>query len=264
MSADFESTLTRAKSGDANAQFAVAEAYRTGNGVSEDANEALRWYQAAAQQGLASAQNDLGTMYLNGVGIESHPAEAAYWYRKAAEQGEKVAQFNLAMRYISGNGADRDYPLAVRWLTKSAKQGYVEAIGELGTMYRFGRGVKRNFVTAAILHTSAALQGDKISNGSLSAYQSELEQAARGGDALAARCLARICRDGITVEADPVKGLAWLKMAKSFGQSDGAHEAQQEPSDAEEWVSAASTILATVTGADGQNGGSAGHERRRL
>lgn len=231
MPGDFESTLERATAGDANAQFAVAEAYRTGDGVSEDTKEALRWYRAAAMLDLASAQNDLGTMYLNGIGTESHPAEATYWYRKAAEQGEKVAQFNLAMRYIWGSGTDRNIAVAVHWLQKSASQGYAEATGELGTMYRFGRGVKQDFVTAAQFHTTAGLAGDEVSRGNLSGYRDEIERAALGGSALAALCLVRIHGGDLPAEMDPVRAVAWLRWAKLHGSRDNDPEVQEELND---------------------------------
>ncbi|MNT21792.1 Localization factor PodJL [compost metagenome] len=98
MSADFATQFQQATAGNPDAQFAVAEAYRRGSGVTVDLAKSVRWYRAAAAQGHPMAQNDLGSMLLNGMGTERSPEEAACWYRKAAEQGEAVAQFNLALR----------------------------------------------------------------------------------------------------------------------------------------------------------------------
>ena len=42
--------------------------YATGQGVSQDYAEALKWYRKATEQGLAEAQLNLGLMYYNGWG----------------------------------------------------------------------------------------------------------------------------------------------------------------------------------------------------
>ncbi|NPT54896.1 tetratricopeptide repeat protein [Paraburkholderia elongata] len=89
MSPKLEVEISKAKKGDPKAQFAVAEAYRTGKGVDEDFAEALYWYRAAAEQGNISAQNNLGTMFQRGIGTEKNSKMAAYWYRQSASEGPK-------------------------------------------------------------------------------------------------------------------------------------------------------------------------------
>ena len=44
-------------------------AYFTGEGVTQDNREAVRWYQKTAKQGDAWAQFNLGRMYANGEGL---------------------------------------------------------------------------------------------------------------------------------------------------------------------------------------------------
>nr|WP_160327505.1 tetratricopeptide repeat protein [Burkholderia ambifaria] len=220
MSAKFEEEKRKAQQGDTAAQFAVAEAYRTGKGVDEDFAQALYWYRAAAEQGNVSAQNNLGTMFQRGIGTEKSPQMAAYWYRQAAEQGERVAQFNLAMRYARGDGVEQDDAAAAQWFAKSASQGYTEAIGELGAMYRFGRGVPKDIVAAARYQTEAAMAGDVTSIGNLLAYQAEIEDTARSGSATAAVCLAKMYAKGIPVEKDLMKARTWLESARANSESD--------------------------------------------
>jgi TPR repeat protein len=220
VSAKFEEKIRKAKRGDAKAQFAVAEAYRTGKGVNEDFAQALYWYRAAAEQGNISAQNNLGTMFQNGVGTEESPSMAAFWYRRAAEAGERVAQFNLAMRYACGDGVEQNDTEAAHWFARSAEQGYIEAIAELGTMYRLGRGVPKDIVAAVRYHTEAAMAGDVTSIGNLSGYQPEIEDAALKGSAVAGLCLAKMYAKGLPVQKDLAKARVWLKRARKNLRSD--------------------------------------------
>ena len=76
-----------AEQGDADAQFYLGMVYYTGEGVSEDDAEAVRWYRMAAEQGDVSAQFSLGLMYATGRGVSEDDAEAVRWLRMAAEQG---------------------------------------------------------------------------------------------------------------------------------------------------------------------------------
>jgi len=59
--------------------------------VAQSDEQAVHWYQKAAEQGNAAAQNDLGFMYLNGLGVAQSDEQAVHWYRKAAEQGNIFA-----------------------------------------------------------------------------------------------------------------------------------------------------------------------------
>ena len=84
--------------GDAIAQNNLGVMYATGEGVPQDAAEAVRWYRLAAEQGYAIAQNNLGFMYDTGEGVPQDAVEAVRWYRRAAEQGHARAQFNPRRR----------------------------------------------------------------------------------------------------------------------------------------------------------------------
>ena len=100
--------LTKAKAGDAEAQFNLGDRYCHGDGVPQDDKEAVKWYRKAAEQGYAFAQHNLGVMYANGRGVPEDDKEAVKWFRKAAEQGYAFAQFNLGVRYDTGRGVPRE------------------------------------------------------------------------------------------------------------------------------------------------------------
>ena len=89
--------------------------YQSGQGVTQDHAEAVRWYRKAADQGYAVAQNNLGVMYGSGLGVRQDHAEAARWYRKAADQGYVNAQNNLGVMYQSGQGVPQDIVQAYMW-----------------------------------------------------------------------------------------------------------------------------------------------------
>ena len=112
-----------AETEDAEAQFALGNAYCTGDGVEQDFEAAVEWFRKAAEQGLAEAQLVLGAQ----CKIEENLEEAAKWYRKAAEQGDAKAQFFFGTCYYNGEGVEEDYEEAVEWFRKAAKQGDAEA-----------------------------------------------------------------------------------------------------------------------------------------
>ena len=75
-----------AEQGDAEAQNELGLAYEHGNGVKKNYRNAERLFQLAAQQGLADAQYNYGRMC-----EPRDKDEALQWYQKAAEQGHYEA-----------------------------------------------------------------------------------------------------------------------------------------------------------------------------
>jgi TPR repeat protein len=220
--------LDAARHGDVEAMFDLGQAYRLGEQVPQDYQQALIWLRQAAQQGHPEAQNDLGSMHLNGIGTPADAVEATLWYKLAARQGQPEAQFNLALRYLHGSGAPLNVETAVHWLCQAVEHGHIEATGELGTLFRFGQGVERNIVSAADLHVIAASQGDVTSMGNLMDYQDELEGVALSGSVLAALCLAKMHDRGIVVPRNKSQAWAWLQWARRYGTCDNDEEVLEE------------------------------------
>lgn len=232
--------LSQARSGDADAQFLLGEAFRTGGGIPENHEHALHWYLQAAEQGHPAAQNNAGSMLLNGMGAPANAAEAVEWYRKAALQDFPEAHFNLGLRYLHGSGVEMDVEMAAACLFKASEHGHVEALGELGTLFRFGRGVEQNYVAAAELHVLAALEGDATSVGNLHDYWPEVEKAALEGSASAAWSLAKMYDHGIVVPKDKAKVFAWLRWTQQYGTRDNGDETMAELA---EWLNSESMLL---------------------
>jgi TPR repeat protein len=88
-----------------------------------------------AEQGNPIAQCNLGCCYYNGWVVSQDNNEAVKWFQKSAAQGNDDAQINLGICYYYGYGVSQDWNKAIKWLEKSAEKGYAEAQGYLGIVY---------------------------------------------------------------------------------------------------------------------------------
>ena len=131
----------RAEQGDAAAQAAVGDLYLGGEGVSQDAAEAARWYRLAAEQGDASGQYGLAYLHAVGQGVPLDEDESARLMRLAADQREVRAQYAVALLYANRLAADQGEPLAQY---------------DLGVMYAQGTGVRQNDAKAYLWLSLAA------------------------------------------------------------------------------------------------------------
>ena len=80
-----------AEQGDVYARFNLGIMYAKGEGVSQDAEEALRWFRLAADQGYARAQFNLSLAYGFGKGVPQNKVRAHMWSGLAAARGHKKA-----------------------------------------------------------------------------------------------------------------------------------------------------------------------------
>ncbi|MBI3985295.1 MAG: SEL1-like repeat protein [Lentisphaerae bacterium] len=148
-----------AEKGIPEGQWFVGACYQYGAGVTEDAKEAVGWYQKAAAQGHAAGQDSLANCLYDGIGIEKNEAEAVKWYRAAADQGFAEAQRNLGVCFDNGYGVPEDAKEAVSWYQKAAAQGYPEAQNSLAECLYDGTGIEKNEAEAVKWYRAAADQG---------------------------------------------------------------------------------------------------------
>ena len=113
----------RAEDGDGKAQFLLGRIYMAGLVVSQDYQQAAKWYERAAKQGLAEAQFRMGFLYEQGKGVPRDHARALDYYRSAAEQGHTAAANNLATLCLHGQGARKNIGTALKWYQFSAEHG---------------------------------------------------------------------------------------------------------------------------------------------
>src|SRR5437899_3562627 len=122
--ATMESKLhSRADAGDPEAQYQLASLYWDGKEVDQDRNEALKWYQLAAQHGHPDAQVKVAEVYEMGQGVSQDYLRASQWYAKAAEKGDSDAQVRLATLYIKGYGVPQNYVEAIKLRSEERRVG---------------------------------------------------------------------------------------------------------------------------------------------
>ena len=85
----FQLFKTAAENGHAEAQFAVATFYNWGeeNVVEEDVNEEIKWLKLAADNGNAKAQCALGCHYRSGEGVDEDEQLALRYLNMSADNG---------------------------------------------------------------------------------------------------------------------------------------------------------------------------------
>jgi len=133
------------------------------------------------------AQNNLGLLNANGQGVTQDYQEAVKWYRMAAEQGNALAQYNLGLLTFNGKGATQDYEEAARLYRLAAEQGLASAQYALGWMYANGQGVEQDHVRAHMRFNLAENKGNSnaqkwrvsISRGMTPAQIEQAQQMAR-------------------------------------------------------------------------------------
>lgn len=122
-----------AQTGDADAQFNLAQAYKLGRGVPVDLKVAQDWYMKAANQGHEQAQANLGLiLFQNGDRKGAMP-----WIQKAADRGEPRAQYVLGTALFNGDIVGRDWPKAYALMTRAAASGLPQAATSLSQMDQY-------------------------------------------------------------------------------------------------------------------------------
>ena len=58
--------------------------------------------RGSAMRGSLEAQVNLGICYSQGLGVEKNDEEALQWFQKAAEAGHPAGKMNLAISYYEG------------------------------------------------------------------------------------------------------------------------------------------------------------------
>ena len=102
----------------------------------------LELLRQLAEDGDTRAMCDYGKLFdTTGAPVTQNPEEAFKWYLKAAEYGDDRGQFFVGESYYNGKLVERDYVQACKWFTLSAEKGYAIAQYYLGHMYYKGNGV---------------------------------------------------------------------------------------------------------------------------
>lgn len=126
----------------------IANMYLNGEGVEQNNDLAVEWYQKAGEAGQKNALNELGAMYYSGNGVEQDYAKAVEYFEKSANLGNLKAMANVAFLYEKGYGTDQNYTMALKYYEMSANKGNSTAMHKIGLFYQQGYGVEQDYTKA--------------------------------------------------------------------------------------------------------------------
>jgi uncharacterized protein len=174
-----------AESGIAIAQWKLGLEYFKGQVLSQDNEQAVKWYRLAAAQGNSDAQYALGVMYFKGQGVLASKKEAMKWFRLYLGQTIiKLGQTNIEGQDSIYSLAKRNVLAALEILFADANNGMATAQYYVGDLYRDGIGVSRNYGFAYMWYNLSANQGNNYALGQITLLekkmtQNEIQQAQR-------------------------------------------------------------------------------------
>lgn len=119
-----------AASGDADALFNLAQAYRLGRGVEIDNARARKLYEEAAQMGHVKAADNYGLMLFQ----EGEQQRAMPMIHAAADRGDPRAQYVLGLSHFNADYAPRDWVRAYALMTLANSAGLPQARDALTQM----------------------------------------------------------------------------------------------------------------------------------
>jgi len=93
---DIDEVKTKAREGDVYAMCKLAEWYESGGNGMKNKQEAITWYNKAADKGCGPALFKLGQMYENGDGVKKNNTKALNYYEQAQTAGYKPAAEAIA------------------------------------------------------------------------------------------------------------------------------------------------------------------------
>lgn len=151
---------------DVRCQKMLGECLELGKGIDVDYEEAVTWYEIAANRDYPPAIYSLACCYMDGNGVEQNYdiaiqllsqleqyhfgeglkgiadcyfrrkdfVQAAYYYEQAAKMGEPVAEYMLGELFYNGDGVKENMDKAYDWYMKAASKGIAEAMFMIGAM----------------------------------------------------------------------------------------------------------------------------------
>lgn len=148
---ELKGLVSKAESGDAEAQYWVAVDSEDGLLLRMDSEKATQWLLKSAEGGFAPAQRKYGLMFAH-----SDPRVGKQWLLAAAEQGDAEAQMWLGAADEEGWFDAPDAQRALKWYRMAAEAGQVDAQMILGNRYELRHGVEQDYAVAADWYRKAA------------------------------------------------------------------------------------------------------------
>ena len=151
---------TKARQGDAHAQFKIGYAYEIGEGLPQDDSKAFSWYEKAARQGHKNAILNLAAMDKAGQPYLDSEVEYQTELELRAAKGEISAKNHLARMLINNVLYEPNRQQIFQWIEQLAVEKHRDSQYILGQMYEMGISIPQNFILAYAWYSIAAAAGD--------------------------------------------------------------------------------------------------------
>lgn len=151
----------KASSNNIYAKYNLGVCYERGLGVKTDYKKAFEYYKLTADKGDADAQENLAIFYESGLGTNQNYTLAFKYFSLAAAQGKQNSIYNLGVFYYNGYGVKKDNNLAFKYYETAAKMEVPSALYNLANMYYAGEGTSADIINAMIYYEKAAQKGHK-------------------------------------------------------------------------------------------------------
>ena len=164
-----------AEQGNEDAQFYLGVRYSNGQGILQDHDEAIRWFEHGAEQEDTRAMASLGLKYQEGVGVRQDYVQAHLWTNLAASRRTGETQKLLvwyrehAAKQLTPDQLAEAHRLAREWnsahprnlerirdLRSRIEEGDSNALLSLGFVYGNGQDVPQDYVQAHLWTNIAA------------------------------------------------------------------------------------------------------------
>jgi len=159
---NYKKIIKNAKEGIAEDQNRLGVMYLDGNYVEQDLNQAVYWFEKAAEQNNAWGLYNLAERYYSGDYFQQNYQKANELYLQAAQLNHSNAQNKLGIIYDNGYGVETDTIKACNWFEKAANNNFDWGQSNLAGMYRNGRGVQQDYLKAYMLYKKASEQGNEV------------------------------------------------------------------------------------------------------
>lgn len=145
-----------ADKGNSQAQLYVGDCFNFGKGVTEDIDNALKYYKMAAEQDVTEAMVSYANNLYDKDKIK-YLDEVIEWLRMAAERKNSRGQYWLAVTLL-GTNDEENIREGMLWLQQASFDGYPNAMYRLSLEYYLGRRIPRDDKKAFALMEKAALE----------------------------------------------------------------------------------------------------------
>ena len=230
-----ELALPRAQLGDPAAQTLVAEILDRGLGVKRNRDQAMFWYEQAANGGDPTGMFKYAVLLMERSRSKDDRKKADELMKKSAELGNPSAQFNYAQVLVSDNPGEKGLREALPYYEKSAEQGIADAQYALSQIYeslpdlpaeKKSRAREWLLRAARAGYDTAQLDlGMWLVNGTAGERDFDagfkwMKRAADGGNPVAQSKLAQLYINAIGTRPDPVEAAKWFVLARRAGLND--------------------------------------------